>query len=447
MRALFLQIVGVAAVHGCSDRPVGDATADASSGGGGATSTSTTQTGGVELTTTADPTTGEVVHSTGDPPTGSTSTTGITSTTDITTDSGETTGTTTGTTTGAETTATSTTGETTSSGDTTTSDPNDLPCYGAVDESSLVEGVLCLPKGADACAPCDEACFSSPAAQAFAEELVPCGDADLRPVSGPTEQDGQCCYMVVSGCCIVPGRPLVVVGRAHVAEPAPRDAWQAALPWIAPTLPAPTRDAAAARWTRAALAEHASIAAFARFTLQLMALGAPPELLLAAHAALADEVEHARVSFAIAAALAGGPVGAGPLPAALGDLSQSHLAFVVDTFREGCIGESIAAAIAGLAAARCDDPTLRAILERIAEDELRHAALAWRAVRWALAQPGAERMCTALADLPDPTFAATDDLDELPALGLLSSREETLLAANLWREVLAPCRDALLVAH
>lgn len=443
MRALFLQIVGAAAVHGCSDRPVLDPSADTSTGNG-VTSAPTT---GASVATTIDASTGvvvqstgEVVHSTGEPSTGSSGTSsGGTSSSGNSSESS---------TSGDDTTTTTTTATTTTTtaDDSTTSDPNDLPCYGLVDILNLKEGVLCLPTGGEPCAPCEDACYFSPEAQTLAQALTRCDDSQLRPVSGPTEQDDQCCYMVIAGCCITPGRPLVVAGQAHVAKSAPRDVWQAALPWSPPDLNKAIRDEATGRWTRAALVEHASIAAFARFTLQLMALGAPPDLLLAAHAAMADEVEHARVSFAIAAALAGQPVGAGRLPAALGELPRSRVAFVVDAFREGCIGESIAAAVAGLAAARCEDRALRGILERIAEDELRHAALAWRAVRWALDQPDAGPLRAALAELPAPSFVTAEDLDELPALGLLSSREEAKLAASLWREVIGPCRDALLAS-
>ena len=50
---------------------------------------------------------------------------------------------------------------------------------------------------------------------------------------------------------------------------------------------------------------------------QLLALAAPASLLTAAHAALADEIEHARVAFAVASALHGRPVGPGCLPEAL----------------------------------------------------------------------------------------------------------------------------------
>lgn len=77
-------------------------------------------------------------------------------------------------------------------------------------------------------------------------------------------------------------------------------------------IPASEREAIARGWARAGLLEHASIAAFARFTLQLLALGAPPALVLDARAAIGDETEHARLCFTIASAYAGRPLGPWP---------------------------------------------------------------------------------------------------------------------------------------
>lgn len=65
------------------------------------------------------------------------------------------------------------------------------------------------------------------------------------------------------------------------------------------------RGIAAAHYEREAAFEHASIAAFARASMGLLGLGAPPELLSETPAAAMDEVEHARVAFALAAAFSG----------------------------------------------------------------------------------------------------------------------------------------------
>ena len=57
----------------------------------------------------------------------------------------------------------------------------------------------------------------------------------------------------------------------------------------------------ARHYHREGLAEHASVASFARFSLQLMAVGAPVRLLEAASLAAVDEVRHTRQCFTAAA--------------------------------------------------------------------------------------------------------------------------------------------------
>jgi hypothetical protein len=54
------------------------------------------------------------------------------------------------------------------------------------------------------------------------------------------------------------------------------------------------------------------------------------------------------------------------------------------TVIEGCIGETIAALTARAQVDVAEDEDVRKVLLRIAEDEERHAALAWRFVAWAL---------------------------------------------------------------
>jgi hypothetical protein len=128
--------------------------------------------------------------------------------------------------------------------------------------------------------------------------------------------------------------------------------------------------------------EHASIAAFARFALQLLGMGAPPELVSGAQRAMADETEHAQLAFALASAYAGSDVGPGPLPIN-GALDGGDLRGVIGTLiREGCIGETIAAIEAMEARKVAVDPAVRAVLGKIAGDEARHAELAWLTLSW-----------------------------------------------------------------
>ena len=188
------------------------------------------------------------------------------------------------------------------------------------------------------------------------------------------------------------GRPFLVGQTARTAQARTHSAWVANLDSAHDLshleLPADSRLRAAltAYFTRSGLLEHASIAAFARFTLQLVSLGAPAELVQAACDAQRDEAQHAVLCFAVASRYAGRPLSPGALSAqgVLDDWSPESV--LRTTFREGCIGETRAALEAAHAAQNCADPVLKAVLERIAADEARHAELAWRTVRWLLDQ-------------------------------------------------------------
>jgi hypothetical protein len=74
--------------------------------------------------------------------------------------------------------------------------------------------------------------------------------------------------------------------------------------------------------------EHASIASFAKFSLQLVMVAAPSALLADAHAAAVDEIHHARVAFALASRLLGRPLGPGPVDLAGDVIGERTLAAV-----------------------------------------------------------------------------------------------------------------------
>lgn len=154
---------------------------------------------------------------------------------------------------------------------------------------------------------------------------------------------------------------------------------------VPPLLPPATRRWVAVEWRSAAVAEHASVASFSAFSLQLMAHGAPPALLRAAHHAALDEVRHAEDSFAIAARY-GAEEGPGDLPAHTLPVARDPAALAAATLREGAFAETLAAARAAAAAAAAAVPETRSALLRIAGDEARHAALGWATVAWAAAR-------------------------------------------------------------
>lgn len=311
-------------------------------------------------------------------------------------------------------------------------------------------------------------CFSPETAWYYAENPPQGGDTDgdaLCPSweimqndccngakAGWESEAGECCYVFCEGGCC--GRPFVIDGTQRVAAIAFGDDWigaSAAAGGSATSLSSSARERLADEWLRDGLMEHASIASFARFTLELLSLGAPPELVRAAQEAGLDEVEHARLCFGLAARFGGRQRGPGEL--AVGSQSDAPRTLadaVVAAFREGCVGETIAALAARRQLEHATDPGVRAALERIADDEERHAALAWRFVGWGLEQSGAglaralRRELVALeSSLPAPQQDGEACVD-LSAYGRLTPAELAQAAVDTVAHVIKPCLDALL---
>jgi hypothetical protein len=185
------------------------------------------------------------------------------------------------------------------------------------------------------------------------------------------------------GTCTV-GRPFLVQGAARTADAVAHGDWDVELGRLEDAPPA-LRDRLARHWTLVGLAEHASVPAFARFALQLAALGAPARLLADTARAIGDEVEHARIAFTLARRHGGVAVGPGPLAMDGAFDPRVELVAVVElALVEACVGETLAAIEAAEAAEAAEDPALHSLLARIAADELRHAELGWRFVAWAL---------------------------------------------------------------
>lgn len=193
--------------------------------------------------------------------------------------------------------------------------------------------------------------------------------------------------------------------------------------------------------------EHASVAAFARFTLQLLALGAPAKLVAEAQQAMADETRHAQVCFGLASEYAGRAVGPGPLR--VDDvLSTDGVEEIVRmTFREGCVGETAAAHEARQCAEHATDVQLSTQLLGIAADEERHALTAWKFVKWALEEFGdpvrvvLEQEVALLRREPP---VATPGHDVLATQGVLSERTRLWLRQEAVRKVVLPCAEVFL---
>jgi hypothetical protein len=236
------------------------------------------------------------------------------------------------------------------------------------------------------------------------------------------------------------GRPLRIDGEPRFAGTERSAAWIEAVADV-PELDGARRAEVSAKWLRAALEEHSSIFAFARIARVLSDLGAPDELVDRSRSAMEDEVRHARDAFSLAAAYGGEMVGPGPLEVPDGP-PPSIDALAIETFFDGCVGETLAARQAAAALERCRVRAAREALARVAIDERRHAELAWDTLAWLLPRASAQARAV-IAGATAPKEASEQGHGEwLAAHGWLTSGAERAIAA--WGDEIGPRRDALL---
>jgi hypothetical protein len=266
-------------------------------------------------------------------------------------------------------------------------------------------------------------------------------------------QQDVCCYHWFEYCS---GRPLREGDEVRVAPVRTGSTWSDGdVLEDEARVSVSTATALAQAWLQDAQAEHASVASFHRVALELMAVGAPPELLELTGRAALDEIDHARRCFDLAHRYAGEPFEPGPLPAPAAR-DGGLLRVAIDAFVEGCVGETIAALVAERALGGATDPLVRETLQVVAEDEARHAALAWRTVAWVLKTAGSERaeIRAALRDIgshgasagsPAACDVAPHERDKAwRAHGRLDAHQQAHANRDAWRDIITPMLDRLL---
>jgi len=303
----------------------------------------------------------------------------------------------------------------------------------------------------------DKGCFDVPADQTSCPADVSpgklylpnkCGD-DLEiteVLSGGTREDlvlddgmthPTCCYRVEvedsdpnSECAI--GRPYFE-GEQQLRAPV-REQGQ------------PLAGAAQARataWAEAGAGEHASVAAFARLSLELMALGAPSELLAGVHRAALEEVRHAEQCWTLAQRFGGTTRSAGafPFPDSIA-ISRSLAELAAAAVREGCLAETLGAHVVAAAAELAPEPDVRVALRAIATDEAQHAVLSFKIVAWALRAGGAPVRDAVQASLTKAWPRL--DVEELALRANVDAHHLYRSAEAGVSQVLGPAVDALL---
>lgn len=256
------------------------------------------------------------------------------------------------------------------------------------DETSCEAGYQCATAGPPACSSIMSFACLTREDECVSSESCPQGPVGVFGTGQECRLVGEKRTCVSRPTC---GRPFLVEDEPRVARVV-----VGSTAWTRPGLGSPRvdhlssgeRTELAAHWCRLGQLEHASIAAFARFGLQLLALGAPATLVDATTQAMADESAHTQLCFELASAYAGHSLGPGVLDVR-GSLTATDLEEVVDmVIAEGCFGETQAALEALEAAHSERDPVLCAAYAQIAADEQRHAELAFRFVAWALKRGG-----------------------------------------------------------
>lgn len=320
-------------------------------------------------------------------------------------------------------------------------------------EAETVAGLACIDVEEDATA--------CPAAEDvdLGAAFVPfsCDDDEIVSISGEgavenTAQDGEdlaCCYDAElidttpgSDCDV--GRPYRESEINVLAEVVARADWGGQEP--APDTRGALDPTRAAAWALAGAAEHASIAAFSKLALELLAHGAPASLLRAVHQAGLDEIDHTERCFALAHRFGGTAVGPGPIPFTQPIQATRALADIAaDAVREGCIGETTGAVLARAAAEAATDHDVRAALTSIADDEDRHAALSWQVVAWAVRTGGAA-VRAAVGDAFVAPVSAGGGVAELALRAAVDPAVLRAAAQFSLTEVVRPAARALMAA-
>lgn len=266
-------------------------------------------------------------------------------------------------------------------------------------------------------------------------------------------QESACCWVVTGSCAV--GRPFTIDGEArHAAvRTASRADWTKAMPPLDSALSAEQRRLIGECWLRDAQSEHASVASFARFTLQCLALGAPVDLVMAAQKATQEEIEHARLSFGLAARYLGQTYEPMALDVTGALNATDWLSVTLAVASEGCIAETVSAVLLTGARDAALDPHVKNVLSRLVEEELAHAELAWKFLSWALtAAPHlAERVSAVFAEAESHIGLGELHHDGpidamLRAHGCLPRDELRQLARQALTEVVRPAANGLLAS-
>lgn len=241
---------------------------------------------------------------------------------------------------------------------------------------------------------------------------------------------------------------------------AARDGARREIPWDAPldvSIDPAKRRAVGASWRARMAQEHLAVGAFAMLATELAACGCDPVVLSMITRASSDEVRHAEVCRRLASRLLGeGAVASrlkgvpriprhpGRAPAEVALLHVVEMCCFNETFTGVFLTEMLEGA---------RDPTARAAVESLLEDEIDHGRVGWAHVAATLRDGGGGCLAEALPAIAERTMAPVLDGrgDSAPtdpamaALGYVSDAGGAEIYRRTFREVVLPGFEALKV--
>jgi hypothetical protein len=243
------------------------------------------------------------------------------------------------------------------------------------------------------------------------------------------------------------GRQLRRFGKTLLPRVRPGRSW--AYTKVSVMAPSEVPSGVAVQWRENGRTEHASVAAFARLTLDLLALGAPPHLVSASHADALDEIRHAELCFSLARSIDGDAQDPGPFPEARRartlppGRAMGLAVLAVDSLIDGALNEGVSARIVAKLAKRSDVPAIRGVLKEIAADEGRHSAHGWDVVEWCLAEGGRPVACALLGAIRTLPHRLSSSLPAAAANG--TWERWGIHGADLEQQEFAAARAALVL--
>jgi hypothetical protein len=211
----------------------------------------------------------------------------------------------------------------------------------------------------------------------------------------------------------------------------------------------------AGTWTRRSAAEYLAVSTFAVLAIDLVAAGAPADVLSLCMRAGIDEVRHAELCLRMVEIYGERRIAPPPGMSSLPDdpkRPKLHQA-LANTLLVSCVSETYATTVLTATRDLTEDPVAHAVLTSIYSDEVMHARLGWSYLRYALERGGQGAIDAAAAMVPIALRGVANVVererpigevtDKVRAHGLMTPAEERVIYSSCVREVLVPGFEAL----